>query len=111
MKSLVSLMASTALVASLWSGAALAEPDVEIVTITGKIVLVEEDAAGNVIVKIVTETDEYLVHEQSKASDISAQAGKTVRAKGTLEVTEISKKISVEEYALVEDEKPPVGAK
>jgi hypothetical protein len=114
MKILLSAFASAvlapALVAALWSGAALAESQDQIITITGQIVIVEADEAGNEIVKIVTETEEYLVHEESKASDLSAQAGKTVTAKGTVEVTEMNKTISVDEYALIEGQKPPVGA-
>ncbi len=94
--------------AILGSGSALAMD--EIITVTGQVVVVEEDASGDMIVKIVTETDEFLVHEQSKASDVSAQAGKTVTATGTVEVTEVAKTISVDEYALVEINQPPIGA-
>jgi spermidine/putrescine-binding protein len=114
MKILLSAFASAvlavALVAAVWSGAAQAESQDQTVTITGQIVVVEEDAAGNAIVKIVTETEEYLVHQESKASDLSAQAGKTVKATGSIEVTEMNKTISVDEYALIEGQKPPVGA-
>ena len=91
---------------ALAGGTAVAED--EIVTVTGQIVLVEEDSSGDEIITIVTETDKYVVHEESKASDIKAQAGKNVQAKGKVEVTEVSKMISVDEYVIVED--PPVGA-
>ncbi len=33
-----------------------------------------------------------------------------VKAKGAVEVTEVGKTISVDEYALIEDETPPVAA-
>jgi hypothetical protein len=76
--------------------------DDEVVTITGQVVVEEEDAEGDVIVTIVTETDTYLVHEDSKASDIKGHAGKNVSAKGKVDVTEVSKTISIDEYALIE---------
>jgi hypothetical protein len=109
MKILTSTFVSTLLVAALWSGAAMAED--EIVTVTGQIIVVEADADGDEIVKIVTETDEFLVHKDSTASDVSGSAGKNVMAKGTVEVTETSKTISVVEFAVIEAEEPPVGAK
>lgn len=84
--------------------------EAEVVTITGQIVLEEQDEAGDVIVTIVTETDTYLVREESKASGLDAHNGKKVTAKGTVEVTEVSKTISVDEFALIEDDQPPVGA-
>ena len=102
----VSLAVLTVVVAT---GSALAED--EIMTVTGQVVAAEKDAAGNEIVTIVTETDTYLIHENSKASDIRSQAGKTVKAMGKVEVTELSKTISVDEFALVEGDMPPVGAK
>ena len=111
MKRLVSVVAGFSLalcLAVVVSGSAAAED--ELVTITGQVVVEEQDAAGDVIVTIVTETDTYLIHEDSKASDIKGQAGKNVSAKGTVEVTEESKTISVEEYALIEADEPPVGA-
>jgi hypothetical protein len=90
------------------SGPAAAEDDV--VTITGQVVVEEQDAAGDVIISIVTETDTYVIHEDSKASDLNAHGGKNVTAKGKVQVTEMSRTIWVDEYALVEADRPPVGA-
>jgi hypothetical protein len=112
MKRLVSVLAGISLalcLAVVVSGSAAAED--ELVTITGEVMVEERDAAGDVIVIIVTETDTYLVHHESKAADIKGHAGKSVSAKGKLEVTDLSRTISVEEYALIEDDRPPVGAK
>ena len=112
MKRLVTVLAGLSLalcLAFVVSGSAAAED--ELVTITGQVMVEERDAAGDVIVIIVTETDTYLVHQDSKASDIKGHAGKNVSAKGKLEVTDLSRTISVEEYALIEDDRPPVGAK
>ena len=92
------------------SPAALAESEEEIVTITGEIVLSEPDAEGDVIVTIVTETDTYVISEDSKAADISSQSGKKVTAKGAIKVTEVGSEIAVQEYVLVPGETPPVGA-
>jgi len=111
MKRLVTVLAGLSLalcLAFVVSGSAAAED--ELVTITGQVVVEEQDAAGDVIVTIVTETDTYLIHEDSKASDIKGQAGKNVSATGSVEVTEVSRTISVDEYALIETDEPPVGA-
>ncbi len=111
MKGFVSTIAGAllalAVVLVLGSGTALAE---ELVTITGQVVLAEEDAEGKVTVTIVTETDTYIVTEDSKVADLAAQSGKKVTAKGAIEATEMGKKITVQEYALVEADTPPVGA-
>ena len=111
MRILLSTIAGAALVLSvavLGSGTALA--DEEVVTVTGQIVVAEEDAEGDVIVTIVTETDTYIVSNDSKAGDISPHSGKKVQAKGAVKVTEVGKTISPDEYALIEDETPPVAA-
>ncbi len=114
MKGFVSTIASALLALTvalvLGSGTALAEPEEELMTITGQVVLAEEDAEGKVTVTIVTETDTYIVTEDSKAADLSAQSGKKVTAKGAIEATEMGKTIMVQEYALVEADTPPVGA-
>jgi hypothetical protein len=60
------------------AGAARAEDPV--LTITGQVVVEETDAAGLVTVRIVTETDSYRVHQDSKASDVSTHQGKSIAA-------------------------------
>jgi hypothetical protein len=115
MKRLVSIIAGALLTLAvglvLGSGTAFAESDEEIVTITGQVVLSEEDAAGDVIVTIVTETDTYVISEDSKAADISSHSGKKVTAKGAIKATEVGQEITVQEFVLVPGETPPVGAK
>jgi hypothetical protein len=91
------------------AGAARAEDPV--LTITGQVVVEETDAAGLVTVRIVTETDSYRVHQDSKASDVSTHQGKSIAATGTLEVTETGQSIVIAEYAVLESESPSVGAK
>ena len=91
-----------------WAGVAQAED--QVLTITGQVIVEETDADGVVTVRIVTETDTYLVHQDSKASDLSAHQGKSIAATGRLEVTEIGKSIVIAEYAVLESEGPPVGA-
>jgi hypothetical protein len=111
MKRLARMIAGASLglcMAFVSSGAAAAED--EVVTITGQVVIEEQDEAGDVIVTIVTETDTYLVHEESKASGLDAHSGKNVTAQGKVEVTEVSRTISVDQFALIEDDRPPVGA-
>ena len=91
------------------AGAARAEGQVR--TITGQVVVAETDAAGLVTVRIVTETDRYLRHQDSKASDVSTHQGKSLAATGRLEVTETGQSIVIAEYAVLESESPSVGAK
>ncbi len=90
------------------AGSAQAE---RIITITGK-VIVEEDAAGGggEVVRIVTETDTYLVHAASKPN-LADQKGQTIAATGKLLVTETRKSIAVAEFAILEGKSPAVGAK
>lgn len=109
MKYLATGLVSLSLVFAL-GGTAQAED--QVLTITGQIVVEETDADGNTVVRIVTETDTYLVHQDSKASNLRAHKGRSIAATGKLEVTEVGKSIVIAEYAVLEsDEKPAVGAK
>ncbi len=95
--------------ALIWAGVAQAED--QVLTITGQVIVEETDADGMVTVRIVTETDSYRVHQDSKASGLSTHEGKSIAATGRLEVTEIGKSIVIAEYAVLESESPSVGAK
>lgn len=90
------------------AGPAIAED--EVLTVTGQVVVDDTDGDGNETVRIVTETDTYLVHEASKASDLYRHKGRNVAVTGKLEVTEVGKSIVVAEYAVLEEESPAVGA-
>ena len=91
--------------------AGVARAEDQVLTITGRVVVEETDADGMVTVRIVTETDSYRVHQDSKASDLSIHEGKSIAATGRLEVTEIGRSIVIAEYAVLESESPSVGAK
>ena len=91
--------------------AGVAQAEQQILTITGQVVVDEPGADGLVTVRIVTETDTYRVHQDSKASDLSSHRGKSIAATGRLEVTETGKSIVIAEYAVLDSEGPPVGAK
>ena len=90
--------------------AGVAQAEDQILTITGQVVVEETDSDGVVVVRIVTETDTYIVHESSKASNLRAHKGRSIAATGTLEVTEVGKSIAVAEYAVLADDGPAVGA-
>ena len=89
------------------AGSAQAE---RIITVTGKVVVEEDAAAGGQVVRIVTETDTYLVHAASKPNLVDLK-GQTIAATGRLLVTETRKSIAVSEFAILEGRSPAVGAK
>ena len=108
MRYLVHALCCASLVLFVFAGSARAED--RIITITGRVIVDEKATDGSEVVTIVTETDTYLVHTESKPN-LVRHKGRTVAATGKLRVTETSKSITVAEFAVLEGGSPSVGAK